>query len=533
MLKKRVTHKDEMYIHIKEGIDSIASIVGRTLGPGGLPILIERVGQALNGEPLGPMITKDGVTVANECASDDPQVDVVIQAVKDICSRTNRVAGDGTTTAIVLGKALLDATLEIIEREHLNPQQVKVSLEAAAKQVLLMLDQEATECRSYDMIEHVATISANGDREIGQVIRGAFEAVGTEGIITVDEGGGSGHTLTVVDGFQIRRGAEAQDRFFNSADKNKFEAENAHVVMYDGKLNNAAQVIPVLQMLWEHHKGKMPPVVLMANEFSPEVLQLLLINRAESGLSVCAIRNPHQTTVTTAMLDDMAVYLGGERLGNGNKNMNNVTYEDVGIAKRIVVDKYTTTFFGGAGEESDVLVRIEQLKVQREEAESPYDAALISDRISSLAEGIAKIGVGGLTDLEVKEKYHRIEDAVNAARAAIAEGVIPGGGATLMRISTSLDPASSVGNEILRTALSAPFFQILANLGTSPQDSEGIRTLLLNTEDATWDGVTGAAVNALEAGIIDPVKVTKTALLNAMSIAALLSTCGGAITYSR
>jgi chaperonin GroEL len=532
MLRKTITHKTEMYGHIKEGIDSIASIVGRTLGPGGLPILIERVGQQLNGEPLGPMITKDGVTVAGECASDDPIVDVVIQAVKDICSKTNRVAGDGTTTAIVLGKALLDACLAVIEKEKLNPQQVRVSLEKASQEVLELLSGQATACLSYDMIEHVATISANGDKEIGSVIRGAFEAVGPEGIITVDEGGGANHSLTVVDGFQIRRGGEGGDRFYNNPEKTKFEAENAHVILFDGKLNSPTQVIPVLQLLWDKNKGKMPPVVFIANEFSNEVLQVFLINRAESGLSVCAVKSPHQTKVTTAILDDMAVYLGGSRMGNGGRNLNNIEFEDIGVASKIVVDKYTTTFFGGAGEEEAVLARIGQLKAQREEAESPYDAAIVSDRISALAEGIAKIGVGGLTDLEVKEKYHRIEDAVNAARAAIAEGVIPGGGVTLLRIANSLS-ADTVGHIILRRALRAPFTQILLNLGKNTKEIHEMELDMLASDETTWDGRKDMPVKALEAGIIDPVKVTKTALLNAVSIAGLLSTAGGAITIKK
>lgn len=863
MISKKITHKDEMYKHIREGVSAVATIVGRTLGPGGLPILIERTGQALNGEPLPPMITKDGVTVAAECASSDPEVDVVIQAVKDICRKTNKVAGDGpqplyskvltpkgfvemgtleigmeicgtngtiqkvlgvfpkgekeiytvefannrtveccgehlwevvntgtlhnnkelktteqlskdyivpkasgevkrryytprsavefydsvkempldpylvgvllgdgslsgtgtieislgikkkhvinklnlpkgfflsssyveernyfrvkilgkdeqgksiaevlksigllgvksnnkfipksylyssssvrnqllqglldtdgyinsrdlfefssiskeladdfvelchslgktvsinkhlreegksysmtpiyrvaqlkgykfgnrldkvtatgrkttmqcikvsnpdnlyitndyiathnTTTAVVLGNALLDEALKAVEEHNLNPQQVRLSLESAIEEVIDLLKAETVECKTFDMIEHVATISANGDSEIGSVIRRAFEAVGTDGVITIDEGTSQNHTLEVVDGFQIRRGAEAQDRFFNNSERTKFEVDGCHVLMYDGKLNQANQVLDVLKMLYEKYQGKMPPVLFMANEFSMETLQVMLINKAEMGLSVCAIRTPHQTKVTTAMLDDMAVFLGGERLGNGNRNLNNVEFEDIGICDKVTVDKYTTTFFGGHGSEEDVLKRIDQLKAQRSEAESPYDAALLSDRIASLAEGIAKIGVGGLTDFEVKEKYHRIEDAVNASRAAISEGVIPGGGATLFRIARKLDD-TTVGREILKVALTSPFETIMSNLGLDASYVDTSGAQLLKSTTCTYDGVIGQIVNALEVGIIDPVKVTKTALRNACSIAALLTTCGGAITYER
>lgn len=532
MFNKVITHKDEMYKHIKTGVDEVAAIVGRTLGPGGLPILIERQGQALNGEPLPPMITKDGVTVAAECESEDPLVDVVIQTVKDICRKTNKIAGDGTTTAIVLGKAFLDETLNVLNELHQNPQEVKKSLEAAVEEVIELLARETTQCSSFDMIEHVATISANGDAVIGGVIRSAFEAVGTEGVITVDEGGGVQHTLEVVDGFQIKRGAEAQDRFFNNQDRTKFEAEDCHVVLYDGKLTQAQQVISVLEILYKQYNGKMPPVIFMANEFSIEAIQVMLINRAENGISVCAVRNPHQTKVTTAMLDDMAVFLGGERLGNGNKSFSNLEFADIGIASKVVVDKYTATFFNGNGSEEAVMERIDQLKAQRLTAESAYDSALLSERIASLAEGIAKIGVGGLTDFEVKEKYHRIEDAVNAARAAIAEGVIPGGGATLYRISEML-PGTSVGHKILKKALKAPTTQILNNLGYTNDEMKNSFGNLLQSPNSTWDGVSNQSVNAIEAGIIDPVKVTKTALRNACSIAALLSTCGGSVTFKR
>lgn len=534
MSNKRISHKIDMYTHIKSGINEIASIVGRTLGPGGLPIIIERAGQALNGEPLGPIITKDGVTVANECASDDPRVDVVIQAVKDICSRTNRVAGDGTTTAIVLGKAILDATLESIEENKSNPQQVRLSLEEAAAQVAKVLDEMAIEGTSYDMIEHVATISANGDRSIGSVIRRAFEAVGVDGVVTVDEGGGKDHTLQVVDGFQIHRGAEAQDRFLNSADKTKFEAENVHVILYDGKLTEPSQVIEVLKLIWEKYNGKMPPVLFVANEFSREVIQVLLMNKVDGALAVCAVKSPHQTSVTTVMLDDLAVYLGGERLGNGNRNLSNAQFDDIGIASRVVVDKYNTTFFGGQGAEEAVVARIDQLKASLKDAPSPYDASIISDRVAALAEGIAKIGVGGLTDIEVKEKYHRIEDAMNAAKAAIEEGVIPGGGATLLRIADSLRGETD-GEKILNKALRAPFLQILENLGISPSEAENSANRILAhlSQGIVFDGVSRKYVEALEVGIIDPVKVTKTALSNAISIASLLATCGGAITFTR
>lgn len=529
---KKIIHKNEMREKIIQGMDSIASIVAATLGPGGLPVQIERTGQAPNGDPLGPMITKDGVTVASHCAEEDPEIDVVIQTVKAICQKTNRMVGDGTTTAIVLGKAILDEALKLIDEEKLNPQHVRREIEKTASKIDGMLESYTKSCESLDMMEHVATISANGDTEIGSVIRRAFEAVGSEGAITVDAGSSKSHTLDVVNGFQIRRGAEAQDRFLNNQDKTKFEAENCHVLLYDGKLQQPSLVIQVLELLYKEYNGKMPPILFVANEFSQDVIQMLLINKAQMGLSVCAVRSPHQTKITTQWLDDMAVFMGGERLGNGNRNLNNLEFDDIGIVKKVVVDKYTTTFYEGQGLEDAVIDRVDQLKAQRKQAESDYDSAILSDRIAALSEGIAKIGVGGLTELEIKEKYHRIEDAINASRAAIEAGIVPGGGTTLLRVSEELSD-NSIGSRILKKALKAPFEQIMRNLGAEKKEIEAIEDKLLKSEKLIYNGETRELVDYLETGVIDPLKVTKTALSNAVSICSLLSTSGGAIVIQR
>jgi len=539
MKSKKITHKDEMGEKIATGIHEIASIVKRTLGPGGLPILIDREGTAPNGDPLGPMITKDGVTVASECSSPDPEVDLVIQTVKAICKKTNRIAGDGTTTAIVLGESILTESLDALkEDKSLNPQLVRESVEAASKQVRELLQKIATPCRDSKMVEDVATISANGDAEIGRVIREAFDAVGAEGVITVDEGYGPQTTIDVVQGFQIRRGAEAQDRFFNNIEGTRFECEQPAVILYDGKIMSYTEILPVLNTIAgaaaKDGKKGLPPIVLIAHEFSPEVIQFLLIQRNEVALRVCAVKAPHTTTVRTEMLDDMAVMLGCKRLGNGNESLERATLDHVGSCERVIVDKYTTTFYDGDGSEESVIERVEQLKARRKVAESPYDASLISDRIASLSQGIAKIGVGGTTDLEIKERYHRIEDALNAARAAVEEGIIPGGGVVLARIAHSLQPGDTIGERILSRALLAPFNQIVENISGDP-------TKILSSETwpdsidspLTYDARNKKIVNALEAGIIDPVKVTRTALENATSIAALLSTCGGSIVLLR
>lgn len=542
MRSKSITDKSQMEDAIKKGMKKIASPVKRTLGPGGLTIFIERTGQALNGDPLGPMLTKDGVTVAGECQDPDPEIDLVIQAVKEICRKTNRVAGDGTTTAIVLGEAILNETLKELDADPtLNPQIVRESVEEAASEAKRLLLEQVTEVQDNKKIEEVATISANGDQAIGRIIAEAFAKVGSEGVITVDEGHGRETTINVVDGFQIRRGSEAQDRFFNNQDNTKFEADNCHVLLYNGNLRAYTDILPFFKSLSEQVQktggNALPPILIIADEFSQEIIQFMLIQRAQAGVSICAVKSPHMSNIRTAMLDDMAVMLGGTRLGNGNRTVQNCTFEDIGIAKKVIVDKYTTTFYDGQGEEQDVIDRVNQLKAQKNAAESPYDAQLIADRIAALANGVAIIGVGGQTEIEIKERYHRIEDALNAARAAIEEGVIPGGGVALAKVAQQMnapDRKNTVGEKILIRALMAPFLQISENIGQDgSKNFEQIKERVMGGEMVTYDARKKQVVSALDVGIIDPFKVCRTALENAVSIAALLSTCGGGITYTR
>lgn len=537
---KKITDKSQMEAKILLGMSKIASITKRTLGPGGLPIIIERQGQALNGEPLSPLITKDGVTVAGECSDSDPEVDLIIQSVKEICRKTNRVAGDGTTTAIVLGEAILNVALGVLKADsNLNPQLVRESVEEAALKAIALLKAQAIPVQDPQKIEEVATISANGDRSIGKTIREAFDAVGSEGVITVDEGHANQTTIQVVDGFQVKRGAEAQDRFFNNRENSKFEAENVHVVVNNGPLQSYTQLLPAFECIGAEMKKtnqrQFPPILFIADEFSQEVLQFLLMQKAQAMISTCAVRSPHMSNIRTAMMDDIAVMLGGERLGSGNKNIQSITYDDIGIAGKVSVDKYTCTFYDGQGTDESVLARVEQLKAQKASAESPYDASIFADRIAALAQGVAIIGVGGMTEMEIKERYHRIEDALNAARAAVEEGVISGGGIALARVSEALwaSPTQTIGEIILATALEAPFMQILENIGKKQDEASKILELALAEEGATYDAREKKVVAAFESGIIDPLKVCRTALENAVSIAGLLMTCGGGIVVHR
>lgn len=539
-MSKNIISKETMEDAIKKGIQKIATVVKRTLGPGGLPIIIERVGQSLDGSPLGPMITKDGVTVADNCEDADENIDLIIQAVKDICKKTNKIAGDGTTTAIVLGESILNEAFKVLDANpDLNPQLVRESIEAAADKVKTLLKLQVEMIKDPAKIKEVATISANGDDAIGSIIQKAFEKVGSEGVITVDEGHSAQTTINVVEGFQVRRGAEAQDRFFNNADNTKWEAEKVHVILVNSVLRAYTDLIPALKAISDQvqkeKRNAMPPILVIADDFSQEIIQFLLIQRAQMGLSVCAVKSPHASNIRTAMMDDMGIMLGGQRFGNGNKTLQNATFDDIGIADKVVVDKYTTTFYDGQGTEEEILARVASLKVQKEAAESPYDAGLIADRIAALANGVAIIGVGGTTEMEIKERYHRIEDALNAARAAVEEGVIPGGGVALAKVANQLlTDSMTVGEGILASALMAPFFQISTNIGLNGDDVFAkIKDQVMNGDKITFDARKKQVVNAMEAGIIDPFKVCRSALENAVSIAALLSTCGGGIVQSR
>lgn len=538
-MSKKIITREELLKPKLEGLRQIAAIVKRTLGPGGLPIVIQRVGQTLEGLPIGPKITKDGVSVAEECSSPNEAEDVIIQAVKAICKRTVDVAGDGTTTALVLGEAIVNVTEEILAADKsLNPQLVKESIEEATRYVLEKLRKTAIKVKDNKMIRQVATISANGDTDIGDIIGQAFEKVGAEGVITVDEGYTSGVTLDVVEGYQFNRGAEARNNYFNNKDQTKFEVEQCRVVLFDGNVHNFMDLVPALKLLADigddgKPKKKMPPVLFIANQFSPEVLQWLLIQKIEGGMNFCAVQGPNTTHVRTSYYDDLAVYTGGTRLGNGARNIQAIEEDDIGLVAKVIVDKYKTTLYEGQGDEESILERVGQLKAAKAQAESPYDAQVINDRIASLTNGIAKIGVGGVTELEIKEKYDRIEDALNAARAAIQEGVVPGGGSTLLRIAQRMNADKGVGYKILQQALQVPFYQILDNVGMSNSDISHTAVLVNRNKNKVFDARNKQIKNALKVGIIDPVKVTRTALENAVSIATLLSTAGGAIIYTR
>ena len=454
-----------------------------------------------------------------------------------------------TTSSIILGQAIYHETIDKLDENFsLNPQLLKEALDLKVTKILEDLTKIAKPVDNYDDIKNVAKISANGDEQISAAIADAFQAVGAEGVVTVDEGSGSGVKVNVVDGYQFQKGAQLRDAFFNSKNMTHFEAEEpeegVRIVIYDGKLVTHTQILPILMKLAEasgaeSDNKKIPPIVIMANEFSVDVIQWLIIQKQQIGFQVCCVEGPHVTHVRTGYYDDLAVYTGGSRMGNGNRSLDNMNLDDVGLVKRVLIDKYKTTLYDGFGAEDEVLIRVDQLKEMKNQAESPYDAQVISDRIAILTHGIAKIEVGGFSDIEIKEKYDRVEDALNAARAAIEEGVVQGGGVALLKIATQLqreldseenkEEYSRFASQILINALQYPLRQILDNIGM-----ELTQEMLdkLQETGVVYDARHKKFCNYIEAGIIDPVKVTKAALQNAMSVAGLLITAGGAVIYN-
>ena len=389
----------------------------------------------------------------------------------------------------------------------------------------------------------MATVSANGDREIGDVIKDAMLKVGSEGSITVDEGHSRNTTIEIVEGFRISRGAEGGEVFFqNSPNRDRFEHENCFVILYDHRIETAVQIQNIISGAEKQNtltnklnpeQPNYPPILIIANDFSAIAMAALCKGIKEFNLSLCAIKSPDVTQERTKILDDMAVMLGGERLGSGARTLDRLEGDDFGLCDKVSVTKNCTTFTGNQGKEEEIAERINQLKAQIPSADNPYDQQLVKDRIANLAQGVARIGVGGDTDLEIKEKYHRIEDALNSARAAVESGIVPGGGSIFYRIARLAkyhkDIKDTQGGRVVLKALEAPFRQIVKNIGLEFKDCNDI----LGDPNRIYDAEKRDYVNGLEGGIVDPVKTLETALRNAVSICGLLSTFGGVVLAKR
>ena len=500
-----------------KGVDILANTVKATLGPKGRNVILDKSYGA-------PRITKDGVTVAKEIELEDKFENMGAQMVKEVASKTNDEAGDGTTTAILLAQAIVKEGCKYVTA-GMNPMDVKRGIEAAVEQVKEKLISSAKKVKDSDEIAQVGTISANGDKEIGDMISRAMQKVGNEGVITVEEAKGIETELEVVEGMQFDRGY-LSPYFITNADKMTTELDNPLILLHEKKLTNLQPMVPLLESVVQAGR----PLMIISEDVEGEALATLVVNKLRGGLKVVAVKAPGFGDRRKAMLEDIAILTGGQVISEDlGIKLENVKINDLGSAKKVKVDKENTTIVSGSGKKSDIEARCAQIKQQVEETTSDYDKEKLQERLAKLAGGVAVVKVGGATEVEVKEKKDRVEDALNATRAAVEEGIVVGGGCALLYTSQDLDKVKVKGDdqksgvEIVKKALQSPIRQITNNAGVDGSVVVG-KLLEMNKPSHGYDAQTEQYVDMFKEGIIDPVKVVRTALQNAASIAGLLVT---------
>jgi len=501
-----------------KGIKIVADTVGVTLGPRGRNVVIEKSFGA-------PKITKDGVSVAKEIELEDKVENLGAQILKEAANKTNDRAGDGTTTTIVLAEAIAREGVKAVTA-GMNPMDLKRGIEAASEKILEEIKKASKNISSSEEISQVATISANGDADIGEKIAKAFEKVGKDGVITVEEANKSDvFEVDVVEGMNFDRGY-ISPYFVTNSEKMTCELEDAHILVFEKKISNLQQMLKLLEEVVQSSK----PLLIIAEDIEGEALATLIVNKLRGGLKVAAVKAPGFGDRRKSMLEDIAALTGAQLISEelGHK-LENVTLDDLGSAKKILISKDDTTIVNGSGNKSEIKARCDQLKSQISEATSDYDKEKLEERLAKLAGGVAVLKVGGITEVEVKEKKDRVEDAYHATKAAIAEGIVPGGGCTLLYASKALigmkgkNADETVGIEIVKKALSAPIRKILENAGL---ESALIVEKLLeqNKSTMTYDAQNHEVVDAFKKGIVDPTKVVRNALQSAASVASLLVT---------
>jgi len=500
-----------------KGVDILANTVKATLGPKGRNVILDKSYGA-------PRITKDGVTVAKEIELEDKFENMGTQMVKEVASKTNDEAGDGTTTAILLAQAIVKEGCKYVTA-GMNPMDVKRGIEAAVEHVKEKLISSAKKVKDSDEIAQVGTISANGDKEIGDMISRAMQKVGNEGVITVEEAKGIETELEVVEGMQFDRGY-LSPYFITNADKMTTELDNPLILLHEKKLTNLQPMVPLLESVVQAGR----PLMIISEDVEGEALATLVVNKLRGGLKVVAVKAPGFGDRRKAMLEDIAILTGGQVISEDlGIKLENVKINDLGSAKKVKVDKENTTIVSGSGKKSDIEARCGQIKQQVEETTSDYDKEKLQERLAKLAGGVAVVKVGGATEVEVKEKKDRVEDALNATRAAVEEGIVVGGGCALLYTSQDLDKVKIKGDdqksgvEIIKKALQSPIRQITKNAGVDGSVVVG-KLLEMNKPSHGYDAQTEQYVDMFKEGIIDPVKVVRTALQNAASIAGLLVT---------
>ena len=500
-----------------KGVDILANTVKATLGPKGRNVILDKSYGA-------PRITKDGVTVAKEIDLEDKFENMGAQMVKEVASKTNDEAGDGTTTAILLAQGIVKEGCKYVTA-GMNPMDVKRGIEAAVEQVKEKLISSAKKVKDSDEIAQVGTISANGDKEIGDMISRAMQKVGNEGVITVEEAKGIETELEVVEGMQFDRGY-LSPYFITNADKMTTELDNPLILLHEKKLTNLQPMVPLLESVVQAGRTLM----IISEDVEGEALATLVVNKLRGGLKVAAVKAPGFGDRRKAMLEDIAILTGGQVISEDlGIKLENVKIKDLGSAKKVKIDKENTTIVSGSGKKSDIEARCAQIKQQVEETTSDYDKEKLQERLAKLAGGVAIVKVGGATEVEVKERKDRVEDALNATRAAVEEGIVVGGGCALLYTSQDLDKVKVKGDdqksgvEIVKKALQSPLRQITNNAGVDGSVVVG-KLLEMNKPSHGYDAQTEQYVDMFKEGIIDPVKVVRTALQNAASIAGLLVT---------
>ena len=502
---------------LKRGVDALADAVKVTLGPKGRNVII---GKSFG----GPQVTKDGVSVAKEVELEDPLENMGAQMVKEVASKTNDLAGDGTTTATILAQAIVKEGLKNVAAGA-NPMDLKRGIDKAVEAIVANLDVQAVEVgNSSEKIKQVASISANNDEAIGELITAAFEKVGKEGVITVEEAKGTDTTVDIVEGMQFDRGY-ISPYFVTNSDKMEADMEAPYILIYDKKVSTMKDLLPVLEPVAQSGK----PLVVIAEDVDGEALATLVVNKLRGSLKIAAVKAPGFGDRRKAMLEDIAILTGGTVISEDRGfTLENATIDMLGTAEKVTIDKDNTTVVNGAGNSDDIKARVNQIKSQIEASTSDYDKEKLQERLAKLSGGVAVLYVGAASEVEMKEKKDRVDDALHATRAAVEEGIVSGGGVALLQALPSLAKLKSenadeqTGVQIVARAIESPLRTIVANAGG--EGSVVVAKVIEGDENFGYDAKTDTYGNMQEKGIIDPKKVTRIALENAASVAGMILT---------
>jgi len=503
---------------LQDGVNQLADAVASTLGPYGRNVII--------GSTMGtPHSTKDGVTVAKEINLEDAIENTGAQVVRQAAVKTGEQAGDGTTTATVLAREIYNQALEAVSNRSNNAIDIKRGIEKAVKDIVAVLQDKSQDISSEGQLKQVATISANNDEEIGTLISTAFDKAGREGVITVEESKTHETTLEVVEGMQIDRGYKSP-YFVTDNGSMTCQLDEPYILMYDGKISAVKELLPILEAVSQQNKS----LLIVAEDIDGEALAAMIVNKMRGILKCAAVKAPDFGERRTMILEDMAALTGGTVISKQKgMKLDKVAFDMLGNARGVTITKEETTIVDGSGSEEALAARLEEIKTQIEKAESNYAREQLQQRLGKLAGGVAVINVGGHTETEMKERKDRVDDAVHAVQAAIEEGILPGGGHALLCASylienDTLNDAQEIGYEIVRKSARKPFYQILANAGYNYEDSIWLSLDLKNDFELGWNLATENKVNMLSEGIIDPTKVTRSAIENASSAANTLLT---------